>query len=726
MKMRKLLILLAVILLVPLMALAEEVTVGENERFTLRYDPEMSQIALEDKLTGETWRSTPEDLGADTIASGTNKLNRQSDLIVQYYNTSYVTNSVNSYTGSIKDGNFTWKQIDQGVEITYTFAKQGFVIPVRYVLEKEGLTASILSEGIQEGVWEKETSADKLQTVMSVSLLPFMGAADGDDEGYLIVPDGSGALIRFNNGRTGSAIYQREVFGRDETLSVRRVTTSSYDLNMPLFGMVRNGRALLGVVDNGAYQAVLNAYVRGQATGFNNAYFSVSYLQMETNTLMPGSGHDTDVTLPTNNFRDMGDFTVHYWPLEAENATYADVAAAYRRKLGLQDNDHLQPAQVQLEMIASIPAIRTVMGIPYRGIHVLTDYADAARAIHDVSAGGGAEVNLRYLGWSDQSVRGKLVTGLALDGRLGGRRGFDELLEMARATGSEVTLAVDMLNLYEDGNGYWSLFAATDNINSTSRQMTEFLQSTGYTNPKSSVWYLLSPDQVPGEAQKLADGLKDKVSSLALQSLGNMIYSSYGKTGISRTASAVYWEEALKKLTAAFPGLSTRAGASYTFPYVSHMDQVPAVSSRYDITDEDIPFYQLVTHGSMTLYSEPVNETGNTEDMMLRLIEYGMQPSWRLIARDTLNMMGSDYASWFAVSYDAWYDEITRWCRTMAPLKAYMGQQMTAHEKLTASLTATTYENGDTVLVNYGDKDAVWEGTTVPARGYAIKEAGTR
>ncbi len=722
--MRKILIVLAVILLLPMAALAEELTVGENERFTLRYDPQMSQIALEDKLTGETWRSTPEDLESDTLASGANKLNRQSDLIVQYYNTSYVTNLVNSFTGSIKNGDFTWKQIDQGVEITYSFPKQGFEIPVRYVLEKEGLSASILSEGIREGVWAEEGSEDKLQTVMSVSLLPFMGAASGSDEGYLIVPDGSGALIRFNNGHTGGGIYQREVFGRDETLSIRRATTSSYDLNMPLFGMIRNGRALLSVVDNGAYQAVLNAFVRGQATGFNNAYFSVSYVQMETNTLMPGSGHSTDVTLPTNIFRDMGDFTVHYWPLETENADYSDVAAAYRNKLGLQKREDLHTAQVQLEMIASIPAIRTVLGIPYKGIHVLTDYQDAANAIHDVAAGGGAEVNLRYLGWSDQSVRGKLVTDLALDGRLGGKKGFDELLEMARATGSEVSLAVDMLNLYQNGNGYWSLFAATDNINSTSRQMTEFLQSTGYPDPESSVWYLLSPDQVPGEAEKLAGNLRGKVNGLALQSLGNMIYSSYGKTGISRTKSAVYWDEALKKLSEAFPGLSAQTGASYTYPYVARMDQTPAGSSRYDIMDEDIPFYQMVTHGSMSLFSEAVNETGDTEEMMLRLIEYGMQPSWRLISRDPLNLMGSEYASWFAVSYKAWYDEITHWCRVMAPLKVYINQQMTGHEKLTDSLTATTYENGDTVLVNYGDKDVVWKNTTVPARGYAIKEAG--
>lgn len=719
--MKKFLILLLLCLL-PVMAFAEVTMVAENDRLELHYDTVESQIILKDKLTGEEWRSTPDDIAQDKRATGVNKINRQSDLIVQYHNTSYVTNQVNSYTGAIKKGDFTWELIDNGVAIRYYFPKQGFVIPVQYVLEEDCLAASIISEGIEEEVWEDpDTDPEKKQTVMNVALLPFMGAAGSDDEGYLIIPDGSGALIHFNNGRTGAAIYQQDVYGRDDALTIRKAATSTYDVNMPLFGIVRNGRALMAVVENGDYQAQLNAMVNGQLTGYSNAYFAAQYIHMEANTIMPGSEHSTDVMLPTNTFRDMGNFTVRYYPLAAENATYADVAAAYRAQLGLE-NAAADAATQQLEMVASIPSIDTFLGVPYESVRVLTSYEQAAQTLRDFAAEGLDDLTLRYVGWSKQSVRGKMVTDLDLDKRLGGKKAFDGLRQAVKDTGAEMTLAVDLIDIYEDGNGYWSLFAATDSVNSTSKQVPEFLQSTGYQDPEGKPWYLLSPDKVPEAARKLAGNLSGQVDGVSLNMLGSAVYSSFGKTGISRTSAGAYWQEALKTLSGSMQTLSAKTASAYAFPYIQQVDAAPCASSRFEVTDTEIPFYQMVTHGAMVLYTEPVNEDGNVRKALLRAIEYGMYPSWRVIAGDTALLSGTDYASWHAASLDAWREEIKNTAAWMAPLGVYAGMQMTGHEQVTATLSATTYQNGDVVLVNYAKEDAVHLGVTVPAQGYAIKE----
>ena len=719
--MKKFLILLLLCLL-PVMAFAEVTMVAENDRLELHYDTVESQIILKDKLTGEEWRSTPDDIAQDKRATGVNKINRQSDLIVQYHNTSYVTNQVNSYTGAIKKGDFTWELIDNGVAIRYYFPKQGFVIPVQYVLEEDCLAASIISEGIEEEVWEDpDTDPEKKQTVMNVALLPFMGAAGSDDEGYLIIPDGSGALIHFNNGRTGAAIYQQDVYGRDDALTIRKAATSTYDVNMPLFGIVRNGRALMAVVENGDYQAQLNAMVNGQLTGYSNAYFAAQYIHMEANTIMPGSEHSTDVMLPTNTFRDMGNFTVRYYPLAAENATYADVAAAYRAQLGLE-NAAADAATQQLEMVASIPSIDTFLGVPYESVRVLTSYEQAAQTLRDFAAEGLDDLTLRYVGWSKQSVRGKMVTDLDLDKRLGGKKAFDGLRQAVKDTGAEMTLAVDLIDIYEDGNGYWSLFAATDSVNSTSKQVPEFLQSTGYQDPEGKPWYLLSPDKVPEAARKLAGNLSGQVDGVSLNMLGSAVYSSFGKTGISRTSAGAYWQEALMTLSGSMQTLSAKTASAYAFPYIQQVDAAPCASSRFEVTDTEIPFYQMVTHGAMVLYTEPVNEDGNVRKALLRAIEYGMYPSWRVIAGDTALLSGTDYASWHAASLDAWREEIKNTAAWMAPLGGYAGMQMTGHEQVTATLSATTYQNGDVVLVNYAKEDAVHLGVTVPAQGYAIKE----
>ena len=719
--MKKFLILLLLCLL-PVMAFAEVILVAENDRLELHYDTVESQIILKDKLTQEEWRSTPDDIAQDKRATGVNKINRQSDLIVQYHNTSYVTDQVNSYTGAIKKGDFTWELIENGVAIRYYFPKQGFVIPVQYVLEEDCLAASIISEGIEEEVWEDpDTDPEKKQSVMNVALLPFMGAAGSDDEGYLIIPDGSGALIHFNNGRTGAAIYQQDVYGRDDALTIRKAATTTYDVNMPLFGIVRNGRALMAVVENGDYQAQLNAMVNGQLTGYSNAYFAVQYIHMEANTIMPGSEHSTDVMLPTNTFRDMGNFTVRYYPLAAENATYADVAAAYRAQLGLKESI-ADAATQQLEMVASIPSIDTFLGVPYESVRVLTSYEQAAQTLRDFAAEGLNDLTLRYTGWSKQSVRGKMVTGLDLDNRLGGKKAFDGLRQAVKETGAEMVLAVDLIDIYEDGNGYWSLFAATNSVNSTAKQVPEFLQSTGYQDPEGKPWYLLSPDKVPEAARKLAENLSGQVDGVSLSMLGNTVYSSFGKTGISRTSAGMYWQQALETLSGKIQTLSAKTASAYAFPYIEQVDATPCASSRFEVTDMEIPFYQMVTHGAMALYTEPANEDGNVRKALLRAIEYGMYPSWRVIAGDTALLSGTDYASWHAASLDAWREEIKNTAAWMAPLGVYAGMQMTGHEQVTATLSVTTYANGDMVLVNYGSEDAEHLGVTVPALGYAIKE----
>ena len=718
-------------LLMPAAALGEWENVAENERFTLCYDPQESQIMLKDALTNAEWRSTPADIDQDKIASGMNKINRQSDLIITYHNPTYVTNQVNSYTGSIKNGDFTWEKIENGIEIRYFFPKQGFLIPVRYVLEKDGLKASVLSGQIREDLWtlsedpaeiEKASAKKEKLSVMTVSLLPFMGAAGAQDEGYLVVPDGSGALIHFNNGRGDTAVYQQDVFGRDSTLSVKRAATKTYQVNMPLYGMVKNGLGLMAVVEQGEYQAQLNAAVAGQLTGYNNAYFTVTYISMESNTLMAGSSSSKSVTLAANTFRDMGDFIVHYYLLDKENATYADIAAAYRDQLGLQDVKAEHITSTQLKMVASIPSIKTFIGIPYNSVTVLTSYKEAAQALESLNAAGVKGASLHYTGWSNQSVKGKMVTGLALDNRLDGKSGFDQLLKTAESTNSSVSLAVDLVNLYKNGNGYWSLFSATDNVNSTARQMNEYHMSTGVKDPSGNTWYLLSPDVVPDVSGKLAAGMAGTKVGVSLTSLANTVYSSLGKNGISRTQAGAYWKQSLEALHSKIPYLTAETPNAYAFPYLQQADDAPMASSRFDVMDTDIPFYQLVAHGAMVMYTEPLNERGSTDTAILRMAEYGLYPSWRLIARDPALLSGTDGADWFAMSLSTWQEDVIRIAKQMEALAPYAALRMIGHERINANVSITTYENGDRVFVNYGKTDAAVEGVTVPAQSFTIKE----
>ena len=62
----------------------------------------------------------------------------------------------------------------------------------------------------------KELKNNKLQ---SVWILPFLGTVKEDTTpGYMFVPDGSGALIRYNKKGTYTSVYDERVYGKDASV----------------------------------------------------------------------------------------------------------------------------------------------------------------------------------------------------------------------------------------------------------------------------------------------------------------------------------------------------------------------------------------------------------------------------------------------------------------------------------------------------------------------------
>lgn len=51
-------------------------------------------------------------------------------------------------------------------------------------------------------------------------MLQFFNAAGMEDEGYMVVPDGSGAVINYNNCRYNAQAYSSEVYGRDTSIGL--------------------------------------------------------------------------------------------------------------------------------------------------------------------------------------------------------------------------------------------------------------------------------------------------------------------------------------------------------------------------------------------------------------------------------------------------------------------------------------------------------------------------
>ena len=81
-------------------------------------------------------------------------------------------------------------------------------------------------------------------------------------------------------------------------------------------------------------------------------------------------------------------------------------------------------------------------------------------------------------------------------------------------------------------------------------------------------------------------------------------------------------------------------------------------SSNYFITDENVPFYQMVVHGSIPYSSDPGNLSYDLRYHVLKWVEYGCMPYFELTFQKSINLKNTEYSRLFTSYYSQWNDVI--------------------------------------------------------------------
>lgn len=220
------------------------VKAAENDRYVLYANLKTAVIRLEDKHSGAVWDSAPQGYDTDENIKGAAKLSLGSLLNFQYADRDSNTTTQNSVAGCVQRENLNARLIGDGVRFDFYFEREGFLIPLEVTLTEEGIRAAVPLADIQE-----QSSAVKLTTI---SPLPNFGAGREGEEGYFLLPDGSGALVSFEQSSTG---FSGRVYGEDLAIVSKTKTAPDTRVMLPVFG------ARLGD------QAMLADYHRGRCPG---------------------------------------------------------------------------------------------------------------------------------------------------------------------------------------------------------------------------------------------------------------------------------------------------------------------------------------------------------------------------------------------------------------------------------------------------------------------------
>ncbi|MCG7380865.1 DUF5696 domain-containing protein [Paenibacillus sp. ACRSA] len=594
---------------------------------------------------------------------------------------------------------------------------ENVVVPVHYRLEDGRLRVSIPEGGIQY--------PDSMK-IQSLSLLPFFGASGPSDEGYSLVPDGSGSLIYFNNQKTYASPYSTTLYGGDHAVNQLTQIQKEQKARIPVYGMSYGDKGYLAIIDKGDAVASVEADISGRLNQYNTVHSSFTLSSMEEVTLTNGWRSSTVKRFQAQPFHN--EMAVVFEFLGADNASYSGMASTYRdylvehKQLTRLADDTALP--FYLELIGGIPKKKFFLGIPYNAYEPLTTFEESQEILKEMQSYGVSDIQLRYSGWFNGGIQHDMPESIVVDKKLGGAQGLQSLQAYTEQNGFGFYPDVSFLEVFPEAKAFKKSYASRQ-VTGKLAQLFPYRISTFTRDEEASPGYVVSPQAVPGIVDGfLQDHTRLGLSGVSLRDLGDQLNSDFNRANVvNREQAKKVVVEQLEQLHRSDTSLLVEGGNVYASAYARHIVDSPMSNSGFNITDEAVPFFQLVYHGYIQYAGTAWNMADDQDSLvqMLRAIETGSAPyyTWFYADPSAIKMTGFDEL--YSADYRRWIQESAERYRQISDvLYDVQNQTIVNHEKLNDGVYQTTFEKGKTVMVNYNDVAVNIDGVSVAAKSYQV------
>ena len=560
-----------------------------------------------------------------------------------------------------------------------------------------------------------------------ISVLPMFGAAGTSQEGFMLVPEGGGALINYNNGKTTQSAYYANLYGWDyatERTEVVNETKSAF----PVFGMATEGSSFICIMDGASAYGSISADVAGRFNSYNTVYGKYKVLHYDKFNV---SGRTAQLLYMYEKAIPDDTLVQRYRFIDSDD--YAAMAAAYGDYLMAKDEmagaTASEDVPVHVELVAAINKVVAKLGLPIDSVVATTTFDQAEQIMNELVGSGVANLNLRMTGWSNGGIRQKVLTSVKTVGEIGGDKGMKKLNDAAGKAGVQVSYDGISCFAYDSGipEGF---FAFSNAARLTTREQAKLYNFDVVTYKRADwqdAYYLVRPDYAQKMTSNLISALGNKgVKGIAFRDIGNLLSADYyNKATVTRQQVLNMNVNSLREAVKAGLRVTIKSGNDYAVPYADLITDMNLTGSAYTILDRQVPFYQIALHGHKDYTGEAINLAGDYQTQLLKAAEYGAGLNFTFMKEDTLVLRDTMYSCYTAAAYDRWKDQllpaINRYQSEMSGLNR---QSIVKHEYLDERVTATTYADGTTVYVNYGYADYKADGVAVAARDYKV-ERGT-
>lgn len=600
-----------------------------------------------------------------------------------------------------------------------------FMIPLEYRLNEDAVEVSIPMCAVEEYGGG---------SVFRIQFLRYFGTAGKEEEGYMLVPNGSGSLVRFNNGKTTAAVYSEYVYGIDPLAAEYTVMENTENVKMALFGIFRNDSSIFATIEDGASFSYLTAGVAGRINEYNYVYPTFVLRGNDKLAMFGSTGNEAELPIVETNFYD-ANLKVRYTMLTDENAGYAGAANYYRERLVEEgvltaESETADDIKFYYDVLGGVTMTKFFLGVQYDGLYAMTTFDEAADISRDLAAKGITNQVMNYQGWMNGGYYHDVVDKIKVPGKLGGKSSLEDLSNTVVSGGGSfyADVAFQKVSFISDRYSY---------NNETSRYYgTGYVADFGLVNPanlrrtsglgyEENLYDLISPKFLVRYTDKFAKKInRYDIQGISLRDLGDELHSDKKRTNVINREEALDVVKArLSKIEGTEKNIMINGGNDYSFAYADDMINVPLTDNDYYIVDERVPFYEMLIHGYIDYSGSVINlsDTYDKTDIVLNLVENGASPHFIFSWENANEIKNTGLNRFYATTYSNWKDDaVSIYTEVNNALKYVNGAAIINHEILNDGIRAVTYSNGVIIYINETNADKTVDGISVPARSYGI------
>lgn len=599
-----------------------------------------------------------------------------------------------------------------------------FTITIDYQLEKDSLVVTVPTHKI------KETGGAK---IYNLQLLRFFGAANKEETGYMVVPNGSGSLINFNNGKVTAPTYLQYVYGIDPLSTDFSVVENTEDARFPIFGMKREDSAFLGVIENGDALGIISADIAGKLNGYNYVYPIFLLRGSEKLAMFGTTGQGSDLPVVENEIYQL-DIKVRYSFMKKEDASYAGMANYLRDDLLskgiLSKKKEEESIPFYVDIIGGVKQTEHFLGVPYHELYKATTFREAGIIAESLYAMGITNLRMNYEGWFNGGFYHDVPNKITGVNKLGGKKELEKLSDKIEENGGKLFVDVAFQKVsyiskryrYQVesskyyGGGFTAIFGQVNPV--TLRN----LSALGY---RETMYNLISPKFITRYVDKFVKGIEGyDVTGITLRDLGDTLHSDKKRTNVINREEAKYViKDQLRKVDATGKEVIVNGGNFYSLAYIDEIMNMSIGHNAYYLVDEEIPFYQMIVHGTINYTGATINLSDNYDktDLILRLLEYGASPHFTFTYEDSNNFKYSGLNRFYATKYDNWLEDAKEIYQEVNDvLHLVNGHYVINHEIISSGVKKVTYDNGIILYINTNKREVKIDDEIIDGRSYKL------